>query len=70
MVPELPMLEDEGDDHLGLSSSFEDNQHWSCGPTPSLLNESSDDCYSGRVPSIRSFPGVETDEDLIPVDLA
>ncbi|KAF8352164.1 hypothetical protein F5887DRAFT_934220, partial [Amanita rubescens] len=66
-VSELPMLEDEGDDHLGLSSSFEDNQHWSCGPTPSLLNESSDDCYTA---SIRSFPGVETDEDLIPVDLA
>jgi len=69
-VSELPMLEDESDDHLGLSSSFEDNQHWSCGPTPSLLNESSDDCYTERVRSIRSFPGVETDEDLIPVDLA
>ena len=68
-VSELPMLEDEGDDHLGLSSPFENDRRWSYEPQ-SLSNESSAGCNSERVPSIRSFPGVETDEDLIPADLA
>ena len=69
-VSELPMLEDEGDDPLGLSNPFEDDQLWNREPTRSLSDDSSAGCGAGRVPSIRSFPGVETDEDLIPADLA
>ena len=69
-VSELPMLEDEGDDPLGLSNPFEDDQPWNFEPAQSLSDDSSAGCGAGRVPSIRSFPGVDTDEDLIPVDLA
>ncbi|KAK2460717.1 hypothetical protein APHAL10511_007187 [Amanita phalloides] len=65
---DLPLLEDEdeSDNHLRLSNSYEDRQI-----DDSMSSSSSKDGYNTeRVPSIRSFPGVETDEDLIPADLA
>lgn len=61
---DLPMVEDE-DDYLSHISH--DNRP-TFGSTSQIPSQS-ENC-SGKATSIRSFPGVEVDADLIPIDLA
>ncbi|KAF8635702.1 hypothetical protein AX15_000326 [Amanita polypyramis BW_CC] len=75
LFSELPVLEGESDHHSHdemFKSLAPLRDEYLCNPAPpnSSRFESCIENDTERVLSIRSFPGVETDDELIPVDLA
>jgi hypothetical protein len=62
---ELPMVEDDDNRSPAL-----DDDHYPFGDTRPVPPELSQTQDNGKAPTIRSFPGVDTDDDLIPLDLA